>query len=127
MCVGATIMLVWNWVNPADCQLLSAAAASGAPRRLGAVAMWERRWLAVAVFAVGCSPLGNHCCLPAHWGGPAALPPSLRLRLPARAPPLPLLRPAGLIAGDGIWTIPAAILAIANVNPPICMGWAKAT
>lgn len=34
---------------------------------------------------------------------------------------------SGLIAGDGIWTIPSAILAIAGVNPPICMGWSKAT
>lgn len=51
-------MLVWQWANAAECQLLSAAVASG------------------------------------------------------------------LIAGDGIWTIPAAILAIANVNPPMCMGFA---
>lgn len=60
MCVGAIIMLVWRWVDSAECQLLSAAAASG------------------------------------------------------------------LIAGDGIWTVPAAILAIAGVNPPICMGWSVA-
>ncbi|PRW60807.1 putative metal-nicotianamine transporter YSL6 [Chlorella sorokiniana] len=59
MGVGAVIMLVWGYLNSADCQLLSAAAASG------------------------------------------------------------------LIAGDGIWSIPSAILAIAGVNPPICMGWAK--
>jgi OPT family oligopeptide transporter len=30
---------------------------------------------------------------------------------------------SGLIAGSGIWTIPSAILAVAGVNPPICMGW----
>ena len=29
----------------------------------------------------------------------------------------------GLIAGDGLWTIPSAILAIIGVKPPICMGW----
>ena len=60
MCIGTTIMMVWQWVNAADCQLLSAAVASG------------------------------------------------------------------LIAGDGIWSIPSAILAMAGVNPPMCMGWSKA-
>ena len=34
---------------------------------------------------------------------------------------------SGLIAGDGIWSIPSAILAIAGVKPPICMGWSKGT
>ncbi|GAB4819572.1 hypothetical protein N2152v2_006618, partial [Parachlorella kessleri] len=34
---------------------------------------------------------------------------------------------SGLIAGDGIWTIPSAILAIAGAKPPMCMGWSKAT
>ncbi|VVA26821.1 PREDICTED: probable metal-nicotianamine [Prunus dulcis] len=28
---------------------------------------------------------------------------------------------SGLICGDGIWTIPSAILAIFKVNPPVCM------
>ncbi|KAK7291308.1 hypothetical protein RIF29_06329 [Crotalaria pallida] len=28
---------------------------------------------------------------------------------------------SGLICGDGIWTLPAAILALAGVKPPICM------
>ncbi|PQP94471.1 putative metal-nicotianamine transporter YSL6 [Prunus yedoensis var. nudiflora] len=28
---------------------------------------------------------------------------------------------SGLICGDGIWTIPSAILSIFKVNPPICM------
>ncbi|XP_027077921.1 probable metal-nicotianamine transporter YSL7 isoform X1 [Coffea arabica] len=28
---------------------------------------------------------------------------------------------SGLICGDGIWTLPSAILALAGVNPPICM------
>ncbi|XP_042485810.1 probable metal-nicotianamine transporter YSL7 [Macadamia integrifolia] len=28
---------------------------------------------------------------------------------------------SGLICGDGIWTLPSSILAIAKVNPPICM------
>jgi len=28
---------------------------------------------------------------------------------------------AGLLCGDGIWTLPASFLALAKVNPPICM------
>jgi len=28
---------------------------------------------------------------------------------------------SGLICGDGIWTLPSSILALANVKPPICM------
>lgn len=28
---------------------------------------------------------------------------------------------SGLICGDGIWTIPAAILSLSKINPPICM------
>jgi len=28
---------------------------------------------------------------------------------------------SGLICGDGIWTLPQSILALARVNPPICM------
>ena len=28
---------------------------------------------------------------------------------------------SGLICGDGIWTLPASILALAGVKPPICM------
>jgi uncharacterized oligopeptide transporter (OPT) family protein len=28
---------------------------------------------------------------------------------------------SALIAGDGVWTVPAAILALANVHPPMCM------
>ena len=39
---------------------------------------------------------------------------------------------SGLICGDGIWTIPSAILSILRINPPICMyfgpsssGWAE--
>ncbi len=31
---------------------------------------------------------------------------------------------SGLIAGDGIWTIPSCILSIAKVIPPICMSFA---
>jgi OPT family oligopeptide transporter len=34
---------------------------------------------------------------------------------------------SGLIAGSGIWTVPSAILAVAGVNPPICMGWSGAS
>uniref|UniRef100_A0A6N2MDI9 Metal-nicotianamine transporter YSL6 n=1 Tax=Salix viminalis TaxID=40686 RepID=A0A6N2MDI9_SALVM len=30
---------------------------------------------------------------------------------------------SGLICGDGIWTIPSAILAIFKINPPICMNF----
>jgi uncharacterized oligopeptide transporter (OPT) family protein len=28
---------------------------------------------------------------------------------------------SGLICGDGIWTLPSAILALVGVKPPICM------
>jgi hypothetical protein len=28
---------------------------------------------------------------------------------------------SGLICGDGIWTLPQSILALAKVKPPICM------
>ncbi|KAJ7942416.1 Yellow stripe-like transporter 6, partial [Quillaja saponaria] len=28
---------------------------------------------------------------------------------------------SGLICGDGIWTIPSAMLSILRINPPICM------
>jgi OPT family oligopeptide transporter len=28
---------------------------------------------------------------------------------------------AGLICGDGVWTVPSAILALSKVNPPLCM------
>jgi len=28
---------------------------------------------------------------------------------------------SGLICGDGVWTLPSSILALAKVNPPICM------
>ena len=33
---------------------------------------------------------------------------------------------SGLIAGDGLWTVPAALLAIGHVNPPICMSFTGA-
>ncbi len=42
----------------------------------------------------------------------------LLLQVPAAA--------SGLIAGDGIWSIPAAILAITKVAAPICMSFARA-
>ena len=32
---------------------------------------------------------------------------------------------AGLISGDGVWTIPSAVLSLCNVNPPICMSFAS--
>jgi uncharacterized oligopeptide transporter (OPT) family protein len=28
---------------------------------------------------------------------------------------------SGLICGDGIWTVPSAILSILRIDPPICM------
>ncbi|WOL11444.1 putative metal-nicotianamine transporter YSL6 isoform X1 [Canna indica] len=34
---------------------------------------------------------------------------------------------AGLICGDGIWTVPSAILSIFGINPPICMSFAPST
>nr|XP_024380047.1 probable metal-nicotianamine transporter YSL6 [Physcomitrium patens] len=34
---------------------------------------------------------------------------------------------AGLICGDGVWTIPSAILALSKINPPLCMYFYKAT
>ncbi|KAK9090077.1 hypothetical protein Sjap_023254 [Stephania japonica] len=34
---------------------------------------------------------------------------------------------SGLICGDGIWTIPSAILSIFRINPPICMYFGPAT
>ena len=37
-----------------------------------------------------------------------------------------LLMPAvatGLIAGDGLWTIPAALLGFAGIQPPFCMSF----
>lgn len=32
---------------------------------------------------------------------------------------------SGLICGDGIWTVPSAILALCKVNPPICMSFSS--
>ncbi|KAI3904609.1 hypothetical protein MKW98_014789 [Papaver atlanticum] len=32
---------------------------------------------------------------------------------------------SGLICGDGLWTLPSSILALAKVNPPICMKFVK--
>ncbi|KAL6006379.1 putative metal-nicotianamine transporter ysl6, partial [Asimina triloba] len=34
---------------------------------------------------------------------------------------------SGLICGDGIWTIPSAILSIFKINPPICMYFGPST
>lgn len=34
---------------------------------------------------------------------------------------------SGLICGDGIWTIPSAILSISRINPPICMYFGPAS
>lgn len=34
---------------------------------------------------------------------------------------------SGLICGDGIWTIPSAILSISRINPPICMYFGQAS
>lgn len=30
---------------------------------------------------------------------------------------------SGLICGDGLWTLPSSLLALAKINPPICMGF----
>ena len=30
---------------------------------------------------------------------------------------------SGLIAGDGLWTLPECILSIVKANPPICMSF----
>ncbi|XP_073297716.1 metal-nicotianamine transporter YSL3-like [Primulina huaijiensis] len=30
---------------------------------------------------------------------------------------------SGLISGDGLWILPSSILALAKINPPICMGF----
>jgi hypothetical protein len=30
---------------------------------------------------------------------------------------------AGLLVGDGVWTVPSSILAMANVRAPICMAF----
>ena len=32
----------------------------------------------------------------------------------------------GLLLGDGLWTIPAALLSFAGVRPPVCMSFAGA-
>ncbi|KAI3836555.1 hypothetical protein MKX03_033043 [Papaver bracteatum] len=32
---------------------------------------------------------------------------------------------SGLICGDGLWTLPSSILALAKINPPICMKFVK--
>ncbi|XP_051117104.1 probable metal-nicotianamine transporter YSL6 isoform X2 [Andrographis paniculata] len=34
---------------------------------------------------------------------------------------------SGLICGDGIWTVPSAILSIFRINPPICMSFAPSS
>ena len=33
---------------------------------------------------------------------------------------------SGLICGEGLWTLPASVLALAKVSPPICMKFLKA-
>ncbi|GMY30630.1 metal-nicotianamine transporter YSL1 [Fagus crenata] len=32
---------------------------------------------------------------------------------------------SGLICGEGLWTLPAAVLALAKINPPICMKFVR--
>ena len=34
---------------------------------------------------------------------------------------------SGLICGDGIWTVPSAILSIFRIDPPICMYFASSS
>lgn len=46
-----------------------------------------------------------------EWYNPA----SAALLVPAVA--------SGLIAGDGIWAIPAAVLSMVHVKPPLCVNW----
>lgn len=102
MGVGAVVMLVWQRVNPADCELLSAAVASGL---IAGDGIWT---IPSAILA------SLHHLLSRRWG-------------------------TGLVAGcdsdvdsdsrrtaDTPLVLPC-LQAIANVNPPICMGWAKAS
>jgi uncharacterized oligopeptide transporter (OPT) family protein len=42
-------------------------------------------------------------------------------RAPQSAAHYAPLAGAGLLVGDGLWSIPAAVLALANVSPPMCM------
>ena len=44
-------------------------------------------------------------------------------RAKACAPPVA----SGLICGDGIWTLPQSVLALAGVKPPICMKFLSRT
>ena len=59
--------------------------------------------------------LPEACCLrhPAH--SQDVMAGCMRAQGPAAA--------AGLIAGDGLWTIPSSILSICQVDPPICMSF----
>lgn len=45
-------------------------------------------------------------------------------RAPASAAAYAPLAGAGLLVGDGLWAIPSALLAVANVAPPMCMKFA---
>jgi uncharacterized oligopeptide transporter (OPT) family protein len=31
---------------------------------------------------------------------------------------------AGMLVGDGVWTVPSSLLVMANVRPPMCMAYA---
>ena len=47
-------------------------------------------------------------------------------RNPASAETFLVPAAAGLIIGDGLWSVPSAVLAMAKVRPPICMSFAAA-
>ena len=42
---------------------------------------------------------------------------------PASQETLSMAVAAGLLVGDGVWTIPSSLLAMANVQPPLCMAF----
>jgi uncharacterized oligopeptide transporter (OPT) family protein len=48
-------------------------------------------------------------------------------RKPSEADAFVPVAASGLIAGDGLWSVPAAILAMAKINPPICMSFTSAS
>ena len=44
-------------------------------------------------------------------------------RKPTEADSFVPVAASGFIAGDGLWSVPAAILAMAKLRPPICMSF----
>jgi hypothetical protein len=51
------------------------------------------------------------------------LSPLLHTSPPHQQEELSMAVAAGLLVGDGIWTVPASILAMVNVDAPMCMGF----